>query len=122
MRSPGTSTAMTCGSAFGVHSTSSQDPAGTRSDFAACRPSIRTPPAATTSAANVREKPSIFASAASTRDPSRPSGTGMRRDSLIDALLGLDLLRAARAVEVHADEHEHGDGDHAADDEHVRDV
>ena len=45
------------------------------------RPSMLTPPASATSAAKVREKPSIFASAASTRVPSSPSGTGRLRDS-----------------------------------------
>src|SRR5690606_28218096 len=121
----GTSTGTTCGSCFGVHSTSTQDPAATRSDLPTDAPSTRTPPSATTSAAKVREKPSIFARAASMRAPSSPSGTGRRRDSGIGGLraLGLlGLLLAAGSVEADADEHEQRDRDHAADDEDVGDI
>ena len=59
--------------------TSSHSPAGTRSDLAAGRPPISTWPPVISSAALVRDSPNIRASAASTRSPSSPSGTGTRR-------------------------------------------
>ena len=59
--------------------TSSQEPASTRCDFAAGWPPTSTRPSATRSAAFARDSPNIRASAASSRSPSRPSGTGTRR-------------------------------------------
>src|SRR5690625_3434755 len=63
--------------------TSSQPPATRRSDLPRGRPSRRTPPDSASSAARVRESPSNRASAASTRSPARPSGTGRERVSAI---------------------------------------
>jgi hypothetical protein len=60
-------------------STSIQEPAITRSDFPTAEPSTVTLPSAASSAALVRENPNIRAMAASTRSPSRPSGTGRLR-------------------------------------------
>ena len=80
------------GSSLGAHETSSHAPPRSLSDFESTRPSRLTPPASATSAAKVREKPSIFASAASTRVPSSPSGTGRLRDSTSV------LRRGARSV------------------------
>ncbi len=59
--------------------TSSHSPAGTRCDFAAGRPSTRTFPLVTRSAAVARDRPNMRASAASSRSPSSPSGTVTRR-------------------------------------------
>ena len=74
---PGTGSAITAGSAPGGGGsvTDSSAPAVTRSDFTAGLPSSRTSPAAISSAAPAREKPNIRAMAASSRSPSRPSGT-----------------------------------------------
>src|SRR5688500_12851472 len=96
----GTSTGITRGSSLGVHATSSQAPPRSLSDFESVRPSMDTPPASATSAAKVREKPSIFASAASTRAPSSPSGTGRLRDSMSDLGVapGSPGLRLGREV------------------------
>ena len=62
-------------------STSSQAPPRTRSDLPTTVPSTSTLPAAASSAAFVREKPNMREMAASTRSPSRPSGTGRVRIS-----------------------------------------
>ncbi len=74
---PGTGSAGTGGPAPGGGGsvTASSAPATTRSDFIAGLPSTSTSPAAISSAAPVREKPNIRARAASSRSPSRPSGT-----------------------------------------------
>ncbi len=56
--------------------TSSIAPDSTRWDFAGARPSTLTLPAATRSAARVRENPNMRARAVSTRSPARPSGIG----------------------------------------------
>src|SRR5260221_656215 len=65
--------------AAGGSVTSSHSPAGTRSDLPAGRPPTSTAPAPISSAARVLDRPNILAIAASSRSPSRPSGTGTRR-------------------------------------------
>src|SRR5690606_1178142 len=86
-------------------------------------PSMRAPPPSAISAAKVRENPSILARAASTREPSSPSGTGSERLSMSAVeLLGRHVLGARGALQPHADEDDHGDGDHVAHDEDVGDV
>src|SRR6476661_5020380 len=74
-------------------STSSQPLAARRSDLPSSLPSRCTPPAAAISAARVRDRPSSRDNAASTRSPTRPSGTGIARVSGI--LLGLTGRRGA---------------------------
>ena len=59
--------------------TCSGSPASTRSDFAAGRPSSSTRPSPISSAALDLDSPNILASAASSRSPSRPSGTASWR-------------------------------------------
>src|SRR3954471_24912604 len=76
----GAATICTGSAACGI-STSSQAPPCTRSDFPTTDPSTVTFPAAAISAALVREKPNMREMAASTRSPSRPSGTGRVRIS-----------------------------------------
>ena len=58
-------------------------PASTRSLLAVPAPSTCTRPRAIRSAARVRESPNIWASAASTRSPASPSGTGRVRWSAL---------------------------------------
>ena len=78
--SPGTGSGARAGVVGGAGSvTSSHSPAGTRSDLAAWRPATRTLPLVTRSAAVSRDSPNMRASAASSRSPSRPSGTATRR-------------------------------------------
>src|SRR5690606_34517487 len=93
---PGTGSATGIGVVTGGGSvTSSQAPARTRSDLAGCSPSTSTSPAAISSAARVREKPNIRDSAASSRSPSSPSGTGRLRRSVTLALpRPVDLIAA----------------------------
>src|SRR4051812_30239905 len=96
---PGTGSATGTGADGGGGTvTSSHAPAWTRSDLAGTDPSTSTSPAEMSSAARVRENPKSRARAASRRSPSRPSGTGSVRRSLIDGLLGLpaavDLVTA----------------------------
>src|SRR5690349_24991736 len=80
MPSTGSATICTGAGACGI-STSSQAPPCTRSDFPTTDPSTVTFPEAASSAALVREKPNMREMAASTRSPSRPSGTGRVRIS-----------------------------------------
>src|SRR4051794_5152198 len=80
MPSTGSATTCTGAGACGI-STSSQAPPLTRSDFPTTDPSTMTFPAAASSAALVLEKPNMREMAASTRSPSRPSGTGRVRIS-----------------------------------------
>lgn len=80
MPSTGSATICTGAGASGI-STSSQAPPCTRSDLPTTDPSTVTFPAAASSAALVREKPNMREMAASTRSPSRPSGTGRLRIS-----------------------------------------
>ncbi len=80
MPSTGSATTRTGAGACGI-STSSQAPPCTRSDLPTTDPSTVTFPAAASSAALVREKPNMREMAASTRSPSRPSGTGRVRIS-----------------------------------------
>src|SRR5690606_5594440 len=76
--------------------TSSQPPATSRSDFPSARPSRRTPPDSAISAARVRDRPRSRASAASTRSPASPSGTGSDRVSGIVVRRESGLAPAAR--------------------------
>jgi hypothetical protein len=100
------------------------------------RPSIRTPPASATSAANERENPSILASAASTRAV-EAVGHGRTRDGIRTRARGRRVVLAGRAeavtvdsptarargaVEANADQHQQRDADHHRHDEHVGDV
>src|SRR5690606_8850110 len=134
--SSGTWTGMILGSSRGVQVTSSQPPARRRSDLPSGAPSRLTPPDSATSAAKVREKPSIFASAASTREPSSPSGTGMLRDCISGPAgrrLGirarrpggtgrgvvLRMVAFAGAVQLQPDDDQQRDRDHPRDDEDV---
>jgi hypothetical protein len=55
--------------------TDSSAPTVTRSDFTVGLPSMRTLPLPISSAAPVRDTPNMRAMAASSRSPSRPSGT-----------------------------------------------
>src|SRR5271154_689249 len=59
--------------------TCSGSPASTRSDLAAVRPSRSTRPSPISSAALDLDSPNILAMAASSRSPSRPSGTASSR-------------------------------------------
>ena len=68
--------------------TSSIAPDSTRWDFAGAWPSTLTFPAATRSAARVRENPNMRARAVSTRSPARPSGTVTVRWSCPASLAG----------------------------------
>ena len=100
-------------------------------------PSMRTLPSEASSAALVREKPNMRASAASTRSPSRPSGTGRvrvsgmvltheyaagRRYSAGPSRGGRALSRGGRSRRVQAAEGEQHDQDAAADDRGVGEV
>src|SRR5918994_2792535 len=67
-------------------STSSMAPELTRSDLTTVAPSTRTRPWLISSVAQVRDRPSIRAIAASTRSPSRPSGTRTTRASVTSGL------------------------------------
>src|SRR6476469_5030128 len=93
---PGTGWAMTCrlglSSARG-NETSSIVPAESRSDFATVLPSMTTWPSAARSAALVRETPKRRATPASTRSPSRPSGTSTVRTSGMVAPLTPRVVR-----------------------------
>src|SRR3954469_1216806 len=122
MPSSGTAIGSIAAGAPASHSTSSQPPAESRSDLSRVRPSRRTPPARAMSAADVREKPSSFARAASTRSPSRPSGTGR----LLLSAMGLGgvlrvgvVPRGPGAVESDATEGQDEEQPHAR---HDRDV
>src|SRR4051812_48585994 len=98
---PGTGWATTCrlGCSSGRGSdTSSIAPAESRSDFATALPSRTTWPSAARSAAFVRESPKSRATPASTRSPSRPSGTSTVRTSGIVVLSLLRRLTVAVAV------------------------
>ena len=76
MLSPSTVSATTFGPAAGGGITTSRNaPSCTRSDFAGATPSSITSPAATSSAALVRDSPNSREIAASTRSPARPLGT-----------------------------------------------
>src|SRR5271166_4738111 len=100
--------------------TCSGSPASTRSDLAAGRPSSRTRPSPISSAALALDSPNILASAASSRSPSRPSGTASRRSS--GSVIGRGRWwyggggAGAGAVEADAEQSEQDDQDAGADD------
>src|SRR6476469_2211280 len=108
---PGTGCAMTCrlGLSWALGSdTSSIEPAESRSDLATALPSSTTWPSAARSAALVRETPKSRATPASTRSPSRPSGTRTVRSSGIVVTPAAPVVAAA----VDADaEHRQVDGE-----------
>src|SRR5680860_822674 len=125
-----------CGSGS---ATSSQAPAWTRSDLPTRRWSMVTEPAVARSAALVRVSPKRRARAASTRSPSRPSGTGRARTSAIVGcfcralgwLLGRlrlgglvlgDVLNHAGSVDIDTPKGQQGDQDRRADDRRVANV
>src|SRR5689334_22609714 len=96
---PGTGWAMTamlglCSAAG--RDTSSIAPAERRSDFATVLPFTTTWPSAARSAAFVRDTPKRRATPASTRSPSRPSGTRTVRTSGIVTPLRLSPVAAGR--------------------------
>src|SRR6478609_3641319 len=110
---PGTGWAMTCrlGLSSGRGSdTSSIEPAESRSDLATDLPSSTTWPSAARSAALVRETPKSRATPASTRSPSRPSGTRTVRSS------GMVVTPAAPVVAPPVD----ADAEHRQDDDESR--
>src|SRR4051812_25617848 len=135
MPSTGSATTWTGAGACGI-STSSQAPPCTRSDLPTTDPSTVTFPAAASSAALVREKPSMREMAASTRSPSRPSGTGRVRVSGIVLTrrvcrtgpttpyarsVGRSVL-VDGSVRVETPEGQQDDQDAAADDRRIRQV
>src|ERR1700729_1756899 len=113
----GGSTGGGCGSV-----TCSGSPARTRSDLIAGRPSRSTRPSPMSSAALDRDSPNILASAASSRSPSRPSGTASRRSSGSVIGPGRWWLRirgggaGAGAVQADTEQSEQDDQDAGADD------
>src|SRR5688572_21778626 len=131
MPSTGSATICTGAGACGI-STSIQAPPCTRSDLPTTDPSTVTFPAAASSAALVREKPNMREMAASTRSPSRPSGTGRLRISGI--VLTRRVCRTGPAppntrsvlvdgpVRVEALEGQQDDQDSTADDRRVGQV
>src|SRR6476620_3593256 len=126
---PGTGSATTAsaGAASGSgRATSSQAPATTRSDLPTAFWSRVTAPSAARSAALVRDRPKSRARAASTRSPSRPSGTGSARTSDIalcpaGGVPGL-ALRGALPVDADAAQGEQGDQDGRGHHRRVGDV
>src|SRR4051794_38424487 len=119
-RSPST----TCGGAKVVgaapgSSTSSTEPARTRSDLLRTRPSRLAPPFSITVAAAVRESPNNRLSAASSRRPSRPSGTGRLRLSVWSVTPSFCLLAGSvdlDTAERQQDRQPRADGDGAVGD------
>src|SRR5450830_361902 len=124
MRRPGTGSGGVCstGAAGPGSSTSSHPPATSRSDFPSSRPSSVTWPSAASSAARVRDRPNRRARPASTRSPSRPSGTGSERSSNI--LVDCFVLSGGGAVAVDGDVdgRNQDEEDGAGHDPDVRDV
>src|SRR6478609_4569232 len=103
MDMPGTGSAMICrlGLSAGRGSeTSSIEPAESRSDLTTDLPSSTTWPSAARSAALVRETPKSLATPASTRSPSRPSGTSTVRTSGMVASRVAHVARLGRAGRV----------------------
>src|SRR6478609_1260065 len=123
MDMPGTGSAMICrlGLSSGRGSeTSSIEPAESRSDLATDLPSSTTLPSAARSAAFVRETPKRRATPASTRSPSRPSGTRTVRTSGI--VVGPLPARVASTVDPDAEHREDDDERGGGDDPDVGDV
>src|SRR5262249_52764161 len=80
----------------------SHSPAGTPADLAPGRPPTSTAPVPISSAARVLDRPNILAIAASSRSPSRPSGTGTRRCTGALTPRGRQAGQPAAAVRVAA--------------------
>src|SRR5437764_8661563 len=103
--------------------TSSHEPALSRSDLPAARPSTATRPSSVSAATAVRERPSSRDRPASTRMPSRPSGTGSWRVSLTGRLARPGPRAAApRAVELPPEQGEQHEQHTPGDDRGVGEV
>src|SRR5699024_620472 len=119
---PSTGSATTAGSARGSGiSTSIHDMPVSLSDLPTVRPSRTTLPSAARSATAVREMPRSRDTPASTRSPSRPSGTGNVRTSPICGPPALSVL-ATRAVVVDPPQDGHREHDHPRDQAGVRHI
>src|SRR5690606_270341 len=136
MRMPSTGSARTVnssGSRTGGSTTSTQSPDCSRSDLPTARPPTVTCPSPARSATRLRDRPSRRARPASTRSPSRPSGTltvrlsatgvavrGSGRVGLAGSVLG--RLGAAGPVRVDPPESEYADQHGGGRDPDVGDV